>query len=462
MALILWWNTRPGLVHDLALATFLVTSISTILFNLNPLLRLDGYYMASDWLEIPNLRRRADQMLAGTFARWCLGIRTPASTGDDASTPARGAYLFIAYSLAAFVYRWFVCFAICLILYQLVRPVGLEHLGLLAGIASAVAAVGTALWRMGRHLSENWEQMASYARPAATLGVLAILLLAALFVPLPVHVDASLILQPRNVQHVYVTTPGRIEAVHVRPGQRVKRGDRLARLANFRQEDHLRQLKLALASQEMEIRVQNAVGDAAQAALAVESLQAMRKEAAEFEQQLARLSVVAPCDGVVVGPIKKRGHRLNGMRWKSLPTWEGSPLDLQNRGSFLEAGTHLLSIAPEERYHAVLRIDEPDRSDFAVGQDVKIKVEHLPGLAVHSKIHRLTQNASDPAQRLSIEAPVYNVHAVHRVHEASVLLPPGVPGLIPGMHGQARILVTHRSAAGWLWRFVCNTFKFLG
>jgi putative peptide zinc metalloprotease protein len=199
----------------------------------------------------------------------------------------------------------------------------------------------------------------------------------------------------------------------------------------------------------------------------------MRDEVGEYEQQFARLTIVAPCDGLVVDPIKRSTHRSNGRKWKSLPAWDGSPLDLQNRGSFLDAGTHLLSIAPDARYEAILRIDEPDRSEFAAGQDVKIKVEHLPGMVLRSKIHRLTRFASEPETVLphvaptpysatSATPPANSVHSDHGVHEAAVLMPHDVGSLIPGVYGQARILVTHRSAAEWLWRYVCSTFEFLG
>jgi multidrug resistance efflux pump len=278
---------------------------------------------------------------------------------------------------------------------------------------------------------------------------------------------ASLAVQPHNIQHVYISTPGRIKAVLVRPGQRVQQGDVLVRLANFRREDYLRQLRIAMAVQEVELSVHQALGDANQHALAVESMRAIREEAGEYEAQLAKLTVVAPCDGVVIAPQERHRHPSQRRDWEMLPTWSGSPLDLQNCDCFLDAGTHLLSVAPEDRHEAILRIDEPDRHDFTVGQDVRIEVDHLPGVAVRSRIERLAQyvrGESGPlldAASPDTETPKRGGQAAKRVHEAVVLLPRDRPDLIPGARGRASILVTHRSAAGWLWRYVSATFKFL-
>src|SRR5256885_10280394 len=57
-----WINTRQGtLINGLALNAMLIASFSTIIFNANPLLRYDGYYILSDLLEIPNLRYRSTE-----------------------------------------------------------------------------------------------------------------------------------------------------------------------------------------------------------------------------------------------------------------------------------------------------------------------------------------------------------------------------------------------------------------
>ena len=55
IAAVVWAYTAPGTVHNLMYNIMFVASVSTLIFNINPLLRYDGYYMLSDFLEIPNL-----------------------------------------------------------------------------------------------------------------------------------------------------------------------------------------------------------------------------------------------------------------------------------------------------------------------------------------------------------------------------------------------------------------------
>src|SRR5262249_41833959 len=87
LALYVWWFTRPGLLHHLCLNVFFISSVSTVIFNANPLMRYDGYYMLSDLLEIPNLSEKARTLLRNTFAHVCLGI----DFREDAFMPSGGA-----------------------------------------------------------------------------------------------------------------------------------------------------------------------------------------------------------------------------------------------------------------------------------------------------------------------------------------------------------------------------------
>jgi len=110
LALAIWLNTEPGLVQQLAYNVVWIGGVSTLLFNGNPLLRFDGYYVLSDLLEIPNLDARSRQHLSSIGLRHLFGlqnVRTPATA------PGESAW-FVAYGLAAFVYRLGIAFAIAL------------------------------------------------------------------------------------------------------------------------------------------------------------------------------------------------------------------------------------------------------------------------------------------------------------------------------------------------------------
>ena len=75
LAIIAWSLVGPGVIGDLLLTAALIGSVSTVAFNGNPLMKFDGYYLLSDWLEIPNLAQRARQFFTWCIKRYLLFIR---------------------------------------------------------------------------------------------------------------------------------------------------------------------------------------------------------------------------------------------------------------------------------------------------------------------------------------------------------------------------------------------------
>ena len=464
IALLLWWVTRDGLLSDILLQVFLVTNITTIVFNLNPLLRLDGYYILSDWLEIPNMRRKSDQLFQQTFAQWCLGIRPV----HDPFLPQHGRPWFVSFSIASAIYRWFMVFAICTILYQVLKPYHLQHFGLALGSLSAFAAVGGGLKRIGDMIAMNRDDVRKSLRPRVSLAAAAVLVGLALLVPLPLHVDAPLVVEPDGVRHIYSSTPGRLLEVHVQPGDHVQRGQVLAQLANASKQDRYEQLVTAAEIQQVELRVQQSLGDAAQESLASETLRAIQTEVEDYRRQLERLTIVAPCDGKVVASphISEQAAKRSQ---DSLSQWHGTPLDQENDGCFLQAGTHVLSIAPNERYQAMLLIDQSDRHDFGTSGEVTMKIDHLPGRTFHGAVSHIATGTVDLSDSRSAAGVSKNLRALvasdfrepsRPVYQAAVSIDAEAGSLLPGMTGQVRVLVMRRTAAQWLWRTVRKTFNF--
>ena len=99
-----------------------VSSVSTVMFNANPLLRYDGYYILSDILEIPNLRQKASTILNRKLGEWCLGLEEP----EDPFLPQRNQWLFATYTVASAIYRWVVTFSILYFLNKVFEPYGLK------------------------------------------------------------------------------------------------------------------------------------------------------------------------------------------------------------------------------------------------------------------------------------------------------------------------------------------------
>jgi len=98
MAILAWRGADPGTwVHDVSLVVAATSGIKT-LFNFNPLIKLDGYYLLSDWLDIPNLRQKSFAYL-GEFIRTLGGLRRPLPEAAP-----RERRIFLAYGLSAWLF----------------------------------------------------------------------------------------------------------------------------------------------------------------------------------------------------------------------------------------------------------------------------------------------------------------------------------------------------------------------
>lgn len=76
VAALIWAHSAPGVINALAYNVIFVASVSTLLFNLNPLMRFDGYHMLVDWLDTPNLFQRSRDQLKYLGQRFLLGVKT--------------------------------------------------------------------------------------------------------------------------------------------------------------------------------------------------------------------------------------------------------------------------------------------------------------------------------------------------------------------------------------------------
>ena len=101
VALFVWLNVESGIVKSMAYNVMLIAGVSTVLFNGNPLLRYDGYYILSDLIEIPNLSQRATRYIGYLLQRHVLRIET----ADSPVTATGEKAWFILYGPVAFCYR---------------------------------------------------------------------------------------------------------------------------------------------------------------------------------------------------------------------------------------------------------------------------------------------------------------------------------------------------------------------
>ena len=216
----------------------------------------------------------------------------------------------------------------------------------------------------------------------ATIGILAVVLAAVLFVPLPSHIFCNLEVQARDAAWVYVEVPGTLEEVYVKPGDHVEKGQKLAQLANPDIDVKIADLT---GQREHDKRSSTSAGDAS----ALKSSDGRPDRAGEGGAGERRAAI--GCSGNSIrrswswlrrsrGPCCRR--RLVPEQTQAeaqLPTWSGSPLEKENLGATMMVGSKLCQIGDPHRLEARLMIDQGDVELIAPGQRVDVMLTQAAG-----------------------------------------------------------------------------------
>jgi len=222
IAFYVWLAAEPGAVRVAAYNALIIGGATTLLFNGNPLLRFDGYYILSDLLEIPNLRVRANRYLGYVLERYLLGssdVRKPHTA------PGEPAW-FVSYSVAAFVYRFFVVAAILTWMLDWNFVVGVA-----LGLFAAVGWFGMPTFKIVKHLLSSPSLRRVRGR-ALTIsgGLLCLLLTALVLIPVPLRTRAEGVVWIPEEAFVRAGCEGFVARLVAEPGSWVEPGDLLIEL----------------------------------------------------------------------------------------------------------------------------------------------------------------------------------------------------------------------------------------
>ncbi len=465
-----WWFSEPGLLNAICLKVMFVCSLSTLVFNGNPLLRYDGYYLLSDLWEVPNLRQRADAALWQRVGRWVLGK----DFAGPSLYPERHGHLLSLYAVLSLLYRVAVVVAILWFCHALLEPLGLQVLAQLLTVTTIAALVGLPLVRAIRFWSvPGRSREVNRTRAAVMLGALAVLLTAALVMPLPHRVTVPAVLQLQDAHRVFVPVAGRLTWA-VEPGTSIRRGEVLGRLENADLEleiARLRGQREVLRSQLQSLKSRSAqqthrgVRDAgSQIPTTKQALADIENRLREREEEQQRLTLTAPVAGTVVPPRRQPPADSDD----ELPFWTGQPLERANRDAFLETGTLFCLIGDPRSLEALLVIDQSEIAFVQAGQQVWIQSDQLPARYLSGRIDELSQIDADAvppelvaADRLPLAQQADGQMRLAGVfYRARVSLAAHDYPLLPGTTGRARIRTAPLSLGSRLLRYLSSTFRF--
>jgi putative peptide zinc metalloprotease protein len=293
LAVFLWAYTGQGTLNSLAYNVMFIASVSTLVFNANPLLRFDGYYILSDLLDIPNLGTRANRHLRHLVERYLFGYRE--STSPTAST--KEAFWLTVYGILSGIYRLVVFSGIIFFVADKFLLAGMV-MALLCVIAWGVVP----LFRLLSYLATSPRLAKTRLRAAAVcLGFLMAVAAFLAFWPFANRFRAPGVAETIQYTQVINETPGYVRQIFVPSGTEVKEGTALVGLSD-RELDLAMEAALAQRREAEALELRALSGGSADVQPIRKRLESIAARIADLEGKKASLTVRARQAGVWVSP----------------------------------------------------------------------------------------------------------------------------------------------------------------
>ena len=374
LAMLLWLNLEAGAARAVAYNTMIITGVSTLFFNGNPLLKFDAYYVLCDLIEIPNLGTRANRYLGYLAQRYLI-------RSEEAEYPisdkGEALWLFF-YGVSSFCYRVYITLRIALFVAG-----RFFFIGILIALWALVGLLVVPLVRVIR-LVMSQRDLYQLRTRILTLGIVATLglLIFLTVLSFPSFTTAEGILWPGDEAQVRTGAEGLIREIAAVPGTRVKPGQILIRCENS---DLAFQVKILQAERrEYEARYRNAFAkDRNEERIMREEIARIDDALYKAREELSALDVRSPAEGILV-----------------LPQAEDLP------GRFVKRGEALGYVVDYSKVNVRVVIPQTDVDRVRNNvRSVRMRLAENPSVELTSEIIREVPAASShlPSPALSLE-----------------------------------------------------------
>ncbi len=335
VAVLIWAHTAPGVVNALAYNVIFVASVSTVLFNLNPLMRFDGYHMLVDYLDVPNLFQRSRDQLKYLGERWVLGVKNV----QPVARTATEAWLLPVYGVLSLGY-WVVLMS------TIIFFIAEQYLDL--GVALAwlmfFTSVVLPLFKFSKYLLASPKLQHQRLRTGGiTVGILSLSLGLLAAVPMPDRVRVKGVMQANFSRELYSDAGGALVRLVAQPGQWVMAGQVLAQLENPELA-----FEIISAQQQREQLLAQELQAIASSVANIEPIERQREateqKIAELRRQQQALTVIAPIDGI----------------------WSATELDA-SRGQWVARGGSLGTVVDDREWRFVAVVPQINTHLFEAG-----------------------------------------------------------------------------------------------
>lgn len=387
LSLWVWLSTVPGIAHALAWNIVVVCSVSTLLLNINPLLRYDGYYILSDWLNVPNLGEQSQTALWGPLERWLAGNSRPSPRLDGSKTGL------VCYGILSFVYRIAITVVIGWSGYRWLQTRPLQFLGpiLIVLLAMQFVIPGVSVMaRVARSASVSPTRL--WHRWVITSAILLVAVSMLLFLPLPMHVRAPAVMQFTSATYLRAPYDGRLVSA-VADGAKVRPGDVVFELENLELQREVQAATGEVVSLRDQLTsLQRRTSAEPELAIRITSLEAAVEAAeqrrATLQGKRDRLKVSAVRSGIVVSNYEEPATRATDA--VELPYWSGSPLSRENLGCYVRRGELICLVGDPDKMEAWVQIRPDQVDDVSIGSQVTVFANHYFDPAIVGEVAEIS------------------------------------------------------------------------
>ncbi|MGH9863314.1 MAG: efflux RND transporter periplasmic adaptor subunit [Candidatus Acidiferrales bacterium] len=434
ISVLVWSFTAPGTLLSLwSYKLLLMTSLTGLLMNLNPLMKYDGYYALCQILKIDNLREDSFDYLKRWLRHYLSGGPSPV-----ARVSRRKHRLFLVYGPLAFLYSilWVLLFALFF------KNVAVSRLGawgwvLLGGILWLLVRKQLApVLATARHRLPQAKEVLMRWRESWQIKTAAAAALVLLVAPLnPVTVVADFILEAGERAEVRPAVAGLLREIRVREGQAVEAGEVVAVLHNLEIEARGNILERQRQLAELRLRAARSRGDVQASHQYEQERQGLQVEWSETQRQRDALQLRSPLAGVVTTPQVE-----------------------QRRGAYLKPGELFAVVAARDRMRARVLVRDSELEEVRLGADARLRLRAYP---LHSFRGRVEQILPAAAADQPVDVPAlkgrdglkpYNYMAV------ALEIPNPERRLVEGMTGTAKI---YGPRYPWGWRLLRGAWRWL-
>lgn len=303
VSVFLWSFLPDGPARSVVFVLAVASLATSLMINLNPFMRFDGYYLLSEMLGIENLQDRSFALGRWKLRSVVLGLRQPAP--EQFSPPMTA--LLVAYAYATWIYRLLLFIGIALLVYHFF----FKALGVLLLVVELGWFVARPVWTELRTWVALWPQIRSSRRWAVS-GSLAALAVLATLIPWSTRVEIPAVIERAELQHVHPPRSARIASVHIRHGDRVPAGAPLVTMASPDLDHEIEQTRTRLRLARLQHARRGADAADREASMVLENtITALGSRIAGLEKEKRELVVRAP----FAGRIAEMGQDIHPGRW---------------------------------------------------------------------------------------------------------------------------------------------------